>query len=195
MTLSTNELITITYEEVAPNTDISVRHQILIKAKMDVDTKIYTLTVSKDFLEDMMAIGAAHGLDIQMENQFDDSYIQHEQDAYLATLPDYPHAVEPLDETALQAYQQQITEDITKPNRAPNAVTHFVRINFNGVVRPVPETLSYEDCVELAGYKPGKVLSVMWWDSRTNLQGTLIAGQSVQVTIDCFVNAADTSNA
>lgn len=70
-----------------------------------------------------------------------------------------------------------------------------MRINFNGKTVYLPSDvvfLGYETLVEMAGYLPGKVLTVMY--STPTLNGSLKNGESVAAIDGMVFNVADTGN-
>lgn len=69
-------------------------------------------------------------------------------------------------------------------------------IRLNGVKTKVEqETLSYEEIVELAGLRAGRVYTVVYTKGVNGSKGSLTASQSVKVIDGMNINADDTSNA
>lgn len=67
-------------------------------------------------------------------------------------------------------------------------------INFNGCVKEVPEQMSYDDVVKIAGYPDGSVITVT-----CHYEGqaghSMIRGDTVVVSDGMSINAIDTGNA
>lgn len=71
-----------------------------------------------------------------------------------------------------------------------------MEITINGTKQPLK--LTYEDIIMRAGYKPNRIISVVYRGKKhgdIHREGTLYPGASVEVEDGMVFNAADTSNA
>lgn len=184
--------IHVRYKEAVHDSNETVEKHLIINVDVDPLTSTHKLLFAQEYLEDLIAIGRAQGLDIEFTdaNQATEEEKSHGFDVCEACkgtgdrdgiMHEHEWNACPAcggagikldgkrierDETPLvetsEVMMQEITSQLSLEARYPYSETSYVQIHFNGKMRTVPCVMKYEDFVMLAGYKDDKVLSIAW---------------------------------